>query len=389
MASSATASTPTTAPTSAPTSTSPTTPTPASTSPSGSRPTPSSRPRASGKTPAKKPPCSSGKIPCPLSPANAPPPISSSPPKPTHTPDGKTLTACWSNPADLYARLANELGPFPLHKYWSPLAGIESSEWIAKAAERVWRREKPDLQLVYIPHLDYNLQRSGPNGEMILRDLAEVDRLLAPLAERVRADGGLLIIAGDYGISPVTTAILPNLALREAGLLATKTDATGKLLVDYAASPAFALCDHQIAHVYTRNRKEEIVAILHGLPGVKQVLATRDEMTAAGLDHARSGDVLMVAEPSAWFAHDWWKSDDEKPAWQFSVDIHNKPGFDPRELFFDPARKCVMQELAVVNGSHGAVGAKDKWPVVLSDAALPSPEMRAVDFAAWLKGLMA
>ena len=125
-------------------------------------------------------------------------------PKPTHTPDGKTLTACWSNPSDLYARLANELGPFPLHKYWSPMAGIESSEWIAKAAERVWRREKPDLQFVYIPHLDYNLQRFGPNGEMIGPDVAAVDRVLGPLAERVRADGGIFIVVGDYGISAVS-----------------------------------------------------------------------------------------------------------------------------------------------------------------------------------------
>ena len=309
-------------------------------------------------------------------------------PKPTHTPDGKTLTACWSNPSDLYARLANELGPFPLHKYWSPMAGIESSEWIAKAAERVWRREKPDLQLVYIPHLDYNLQRFGPNGETIGRDVGEVDRVLGPLAERVRADGGIFIVAGDYGILPVSTCVMPNLALREAGLLVTKEDGTGKLVVDYDASAAFVMCDHQVGHVYVRERQEEVVTILRGIAGVGRVLATKEEIAAAGLENARSGEVVIVADSSAWFAHDWWKSDDEKPAWQFGVDIHNKPGFDPRELFFDPVRKCVMQDPAVVKGSHGVVGAGEKWPVVLSDAALPNGEMRAVDFAGWLKGLL-
>jgi hypothetical protein len=309
-------------------------------------------------------------------------------PKPVHTPDGKTMTACWSSPSDLYGRLSNELGPFPMHKYWSPMAGIESSQWIANAAERVWRREKPDLQLVYIPHLDYNLQRFGPGGEMIGRDVAEVDRVLGPLAERVRADGGIFIVAGDYGISAVTTCATPNLALREGGLLATKADGAGKLLADYDASAAFVMCDHQVGHVYVRERREDVVGILRGLKGVGRVLATRDEIAAVGLDHARTGDVVIVTEPSAWLAHDWWKSDEEKPAWQFSVDIHNKPGFDPRELFFDPARKCVMQDPAVVKGSHGVVGVSEKWPVVLSDAALPSREMRAVDVAGWLKGLM-
>ncbi|MGN6369894.1 MAG: alkaline phosphatase family protein [Phycisphaerae bacterium] len=310
-------------------------------------------------------------------------------PKPVHTADGKTLTACWSAPGDLYGRLANELGPFPLHKYWSPMAGIESSEWIAKAAERVWRREKPELQLVYIPHLDYNLQRFGPSGEMIGKDVGEVDRVLGPLAERVRADGGIFVVAGDYGISEVGICAMPNLALREAGLLVTTVDGSGKVVVDYDASAAFGMCDHQVGHVYVRERREEVEAVLRGVNGVGRVLATKEEIASVGLDHARSGDVVLMAEPGAWFAHDWWKDDGEKPLWQFTVDIHNKPGFDPRELFFDPVRKCIQQDAAVVRGSHGVVGAREKWPVVLSDAALPGGEMRATDIAGWLKSLVA
>ncbi len=309
-------------------------------------------------------------------------------PKPVHTPDGKTMTACWSSPPDLYGRLTNELGPFPLHKYWSPMAGIESSDWIAKAAERVWRREKPDLQLVYIPHLDYNLQRFGPSGEMIGRDVAEVDRVLGPLAERVRADGGILVVAGDYGMYEASVAVMPNLALREAGLLATTLDGNGKVVVDYEKSAAFVMCDHQVGHVYARERQEEVLRVLEGLKGVGAVLRTRGVIEAAGLGNARSGDLVLAASGNAWFAHDWWRSDEEKPAWQFTVDIHSKPGFDPRELFFDPVRKCIMQDPAVVKGSHGIVGGREKWPVLLSDAALPSAEMRAVDVAGWLKGLL-
>jgi len=310
-------------------------------------------------------------------------------PKPEHTKDGKTVTACWSSPSDLYGRLANELGPFPLHKYWSPMAGIESSEWIAKAAERVWRREKPDLQLVYIPHLDYNLQRVGPKGEVIGRDLAEVDRVLGPLAERVRADGGILVVAGDYGMHDVRACAMPNLALREAGLLATQVDAQGKVLVDYDASAAFVMCDHQVAHAYVREREEEVVAVLRGLNGVARMLVTKEDLTAAGLGNARSGDLLLIAEESAWFAHDWWRDDSEKPAWQFGVDIHNKPGFDPRELFFDPVKKCIAQDVGLVKGSHGVVGAEAKWPVILSDAGLPqSGRLKAIDIAGSLKSLL-
>ena len=159
-------------------------------------------------------------------------------------------------------------------------------------------------------------------------------------------------------------------------------------MVDYDASAAFVMCDHQVGHVYVRERMDEVVTVLRGLAGVGRVLATKEEIAAAGLANARSGDVVIVADPSAWFAHDWWTDDSEKPAWQFGVDIHNKPGFDPRELFFDPVRKCVMQDPAVVKGSHGVVRGQEKWPVVLSDAALPSGEMRAVDFAQWLKGLL-
>jgi hypothetical protein len=299
-------------------------------------------------------------------------------PKPTHTPDGKTLTACWSNPADLYPTLVQQLGPFPLHNYWSPVAGLPSSQWIARAAEHVWTAHRPDLQLVYIPHLDFDLQRLGPPpaaspGEHhpVMKAIQDVDALLAPLAKLVRDDGATLFIAGDYGVSRVSTPLFPNLALRRAGLLATKPDVNGKQLIDFEKTAGFAMVDHQIAYVYSRpDRKEEVARTLannleHCIIGE----ANRTEFALMGLANARAGDFILIAETdAAWFAHDYWFNDDEKPQWQFTVDIHNKPGFDPRELFFDPTKKCIAQDPRLVKGSHGGVFPR---PVLLCDAPIP------------------
>jgi hypothetical protein len=309
-------------------------------------------------------------------------------PKPEHTADGKTLTACWSSPADLYPRLVNEVGAFPLHNYWSPMAGIGSSEWIVKAAERVWVREKPDLELVYVPHLDFNLLKLGPGSEAVEKDLREVDGLLAGLAAKVRASGGIFVVAGDYGVSEVRRFVMPNLALREAGLLVTKLDGSGKVVVDYEASAAFVMVDHQVGHVYVKDGKEaEVAGILRGLAGVGKVLATTEEIAGAGLANERTGELVMLASADAWLVHDWWKSEEEKPRWQFGVDIHSKPGFDTRELFFDPVRKCIAQDAKLVKGSHGLVDDAGKWPMLTSDVELPR-ELRATAVAGWLKGLL-
>jgi Type I phosphodiesterase / nucleotide pyrophosphatase len=278
-------------------------------------------------------------------------------PKPAHTPDGKTLTACWSNPADLYPTLVSQFGPFPLHNYWSPMAGLPSSQWIVNAAQHVWTTHQPDLQLVYIPHLDFNLLRLGPSNPQILQ---------------IRADHATLLIAGDYGMHDVTTPTLPNLALRQAGLLATRPDSQGKLLMDYANSAAFVMADHQIAFLYTKpNRVEDSLRILTALPGLERAYTQKDDLTDIGLATPRAGEAVLLAAPTAWFAHDYWESDAEKPLWQFTVDIHNKPGFDPRELFFDPAKKCIAQNPLLVKGSHALIDDPSCWPVLLSDHPLP------------------
>lgn len=297
-------------------------------------------------------------------------------PKPEHTPDGKTLTACWSNPPELYAKLVAKFGPFPLHNYWSPMAGLPSSQWIINAALHVWSEDQPDLQLVYVPHLDYNLQRLGPSHPAIAKELADVDAAIAPLVKLVRESGGIPVVVGDYGMYDVDTPLFPNLVLREAGLLKTKTDDKGKVYVDYAASEAFALCDHQVAHIFTRSPMAATRVL-------KEKLTALDNITH--MQTERAGAFTLVAKPNAWFAHDWWQHDGEKPLWQFTVDIHAKPGYDPRELFLDRERKCIAQDAKLVKGSHGRNTEPDKWPVLLSDAPIDSAD-RAYNIAAWLKG---
>jgi len=306
-------------------------------------------------------------------------------PKPEHGADGKTLTACWSSPTDLYSRLVEKLGPFPLMNYWSPMAGLPSSQWIVKCAEYVWEAEMPDLQLVYVPQLDFNLLRKGPEDAAVVKDLQDVDALLAGLAERVRADSGVFVVAGDYGMNAVSRYVMPNLALRQAGLLKTKLDEAGKMVVDYEESEAFVMVDHQVGHVYVcAGCEDAVVAVLERLPGVGQVLRRKEI-----LDNPRAGDLVLLAATDAWLTHDWWKSDDEKPRWQFGVDIHSKPGFDTRELFFDPVRKCIAQDAGLVKGSHGLVDDAGRWPMLMSDVTLPDGEIQATDVAEWLKGLLA
>jgi len=318
-------------------------------------------------------------------------------PKPTHTPDGKTMTACWSSPADLYAQLTAQYGPFPLMNYWGPMASLPSSQWIIRAAQDVWKTHAPDLELVYIPHMDYSLQRVGPDHPVVIKEMQALDAALLPFIESVRASGGIPIVAGDYSITNVSRAILPNLALREAGLLLAKADEQGKLLVDYDGSAAFAMVDHQIAHIYCApGRRGEVVRAL-AATGERggRILTEPAEIDALGLKSDRSGDIILLAPPDAWFAHDWWPlgsaGDAEKPAWQFSVDIHRKPGYDPRELFFDPARKCIAQDPGLVKGSHGLVSRDPAgWPALLCgrDVAPAGETIAATAVAGWLEHLL-
>jgi len=273
------------------------------------------------------------------------------------------------------------------------MAALPSSTWIVAAAQHVWNHHAPDLQLVYIPHLDFNLQRLGPSHPQNIADLQALDALLAPFANAVRNAGHNLIILGDYGMTDTTTPILPNLALRQAGLLKTKLDPQGKTIVDHETTRAFAMADHQIAHIYCQpDALTATRTALQNLEGLAQLLEG-PQIAAAGLNHPRTGNLVALAHENAWFAHDWWpltpEGEAEKPQWQFTVDIHAKPGYDPRELFFDPQKKCIAQNPALIKGSHGLTTNHATHPVLLSSTPLPPQKnLQATDLAPWLKSLL-
>ncbi|MDD4890518.1 MAG: alkaline phosphatase family protein [Phycisphaerae bacterium] len=292
-------------------------------------------------------------------------------PRPVHTPDGRTLSSCYSNPPGLYAELAEKLGPFELKFYWGPFASLPASQWITAAAVGVWQKHRPALQLVYIPHLDYPLQKAGPNDPSIAREVALVDTLIGTIADAVAADGARLIVMGDYGITPASRGVLPNVALRDAGLLQVR-NMGGIDTIEIGELDAFAMVDHQIAHVYcsdddARRRARDV---LRNLDGVAEVL----DLTEADpfhLRHRRSGQLVALAEPGAWFAYYWWKDPAAAPPFARTVDIHRKPGYDPCELFIDPAAKAISMDPSRVKGTHGLLPADaGDRPVLLSSAEL-------------------
>jgi hypothetical protein len=306
-------------------------------------------------------------------------------PKPRHTEDGRTVSDCWTNPPELNAKLTEQLGVFPLHHYWGPMANIESSKWIAGCAQIVWSDHQPDVQFNYIPHLDYDAQRIGPTHPKTLAALGEVLAALTPLVERVEADGGRVVLLSEYGMTEVSRSVAPNVALREAGLLPLTASQNRMAApdIDFANATAFALCDHQIAHVYTNDIDAALQAVGE-LPGVGCVYVG-DDREAIGLNTDRAGEIVLIAESDAWFEYRWWTDFADAPPWAWSVDIHRKPGFDPLEMFFDPAAKRIRADQPeLVKGSHGAKpnDAAD-WPVLLGIESDGQP-VQATDVAGLL-----
>jgi predicted AlkP superfamily pyrophosphatase or phosphodiesterase len=285
-------------------------------------------------------------------------------PKPDHGTDGKLVNLCWSEPRELVQKLFGEFGPFPLMNYWGPMAGIASSQWIAKAAACVWEKMTPQLQWTYIPHLDYDLQRFGPQSPQAAKAVADAAEAVTPLVEAVLASGGQLLLLSEYAMRPVTGAVQPNRLLAEAGLLLTRSTPDGQL-IDYLQSSAFAMVDHQIGHVYLRDASV-IGAVRSALSGL-----TILEPTEIGLTHRRSGDLILLAEPSAWLDYRWWSKPADTPSFARMVDIHRKPGYDPLELFWDRAAHGVSQDSGLIHGSHGLVSRGEA--VFVSDAEAADP----------------
>ncbi len=283
-------------------------------------------------------------------------------PRPVYHADGRKSPDCYTRPPALHDELTGELGPFPLFQFWGPGAGIRSSEWIGRAAERVLERHRPGLTLVYLPHLDYDLQRFGPDGPEAIAAARAVDAVAGRLIDVARRQGAAVVALSEYGIAPASRPVDINRALRRAGFLEVSTQVGGRRgggprsgraggarrgragggrsmeYLDPYASAAFAVADHQVAHVYVRDpgHVEKVAAVLAELPGVGDVLDAAGKR-AAGLDHDRAGELVAVAEPGAWFTYYHWLDDAWAPDFARTVEIHRKPGYDPAELFFDPA----------------------------------------------------
>jgi predicted AlkP superfamily pyrophosphatase or phosphodiesterase len=300
-------------------------------------------------------------------------------PAPIHKHSGGMIQACYTQPATLEQQLIEAIGrPFNLMNYWGPLANRKSTDWIVDAVCAVMAMPKiaPDLLLTYLPHLDYDLQRYGPHG----RPAETASDTLRGYIERIQAacaeHGYEWIFFGDYAIEPVTHgAVFPNHALRDAGLFHVR-DIRSMAYSDFFTSPAFAVVDHQIAHVYCRDASSAKAAadVLRALPGVREVL-DRTAQATRGIAHPLSGELVAVAEAVAWFAYPWF---DRKSAPDYAshVDIHNKPGYDPCELFFGWPPLSVSFNTAKIRGSHGNIGAGYETAWSTSLAARPeSPTM--------------
>eukprot|EP00190_Bangiopsis_sp_CCMP1999_P000355 CAMPEP_0198733362 /NCGR_PEP_ID=MMETSP1475-20131203/45088_1 /TAXON_ID= ORGANISM="Unidentified sp., Strain CCMP1999" /NCGR_SAMPLE_ID=MMETSP1475 /ASSEMBLY_ACC=CAM_ASM_001111 /LENGTH=487 /DNA_ID=CAMNT_0044496647 /DNA_START=118 /DNA_END=1577 /DNA_ORIENTATION=- len=254
--------------------------------------------------------------------------------RPEYCANGKKYPNTYTKPATLRDQLHKKYGRYPLHRFWGPLTGIESSQWIANTAMEVDKLHDPTLSLIYLPHLDYSLQKYGPEKEKqhVKKDLKEIDTVLSVLVSYYEERGAEVVILSEYGIVPVNRPVHINRLLRERGYVSVVKERGGETL-DCGASAAFAHADHQVAHVYVK-RQEDMSAVktlLENTPGVDKVL-TKDVMKDT-FYRGRCGDLLCIASPNSWFTYYFWLHDKDAPDYAHCVAIHEKPGYDPTEMF--------------------------------------------------------
>ncbi len=317
-------------------------------------------------------------------------------PRPMYPADGRKVFDVYSHPPALRDEIKRDLGPFPFHAVWGPLAGLASSEWIARSAEWIEKKHQPDLSLVYLPHLDYNLQRLGPTDLRLADDLRAIDGVAGGLLDFYEKRGVRTLVLSEYGITPVRRSIALNRVFRAQGWLTVK-DELGLELLDCGASKVFAIADHQVAHIYVNDPVllGAVRALVEATPGVARVLDAAGQR-AAGLDHARSGELVAFSAEDAWFTYYYWDDDRKAPDFARCVDIHRKYGYDPVELFVDPALalpklrilgKLLRKQLgfrmlmdvisldpSLVKGSHGTCPADSgEWPVLIGTGSADAP----------------
>lgn len=323
-------------------------------------------------------------------------------PRPQYHADGVKAPDCYAYPASLRDELQKELGQFPLFSFWGPNANIKSTKWIADASVWVDRKNDPTLTLIYLPHLDYCLQKFGPDFSKISKELNEIDQVVADLVKYYESKNTRIILLSEYGINPVHRPVHINRILREEGLISVRTERWYELL-DAGASKAFAAADHQIAHIYINDPavKAQVKKRLEQTEGIELVL-DEEGKKAHHIDHERAGDLVAVAKPDSWFTYYYWFDDAKAPDYAHLVDIHRKPGYDPVEMFMDPknpfiklragyklARKLlgfrylmdvIPLDATLIKGSHGGISApREFYPICITDAPLTQAELQATD----------
>ncbi|SFH99988.1 alkaline phosphatase family protein [Planctomicrobium piriforme] len=306
-------------------------------------------------------------------------------PAPIHNPDGSESLWCYTKPTELYGELRDQLGHFPLMHFWGPLANIKSSDWIIDSAVIAAKKFAPRFSYIYIPHLDYAAQKNGPNSPQAAQAVVDIDRSLGRLLEGYKAAGLTdvhWLVASEYVIEEVDSVVYPNRMLREAGLLALKEE-NGREYLLPGQSPAWALVDHQLAHIFVHDADDIdwVADMFREHPQIAHVLVG-EERRAFSVDHPRSGDIVLIAQPNAWFAYYWWEQDDRAPEFARTVDIHKKPGYDPVEMFIEMPARAIPLDATLVRGSHGyPADSPARKGVLLSSSVLSKTEYQDTDVA--------
>ncbi|EDM37318.1 hypothetical protein PBAL39_09251 [Pedobacter sp. BAL39] len=306
-------------------------------------------------------------------------------PRPNYLADGRKLPDCYSHPASLRDVLQEKLGQFPLFQFWGPGANIKSSKWIAEASKINEVMHNPTLTLIYLPHLDYCLQKFGHDFDKIGKELTEIDTLVQDLVTFYEERNANVIILSEYGINPVNHPIHLNRIFREHGLLQIRVE-RGLELLDAGASKAFVVADHQVAHVYINDAsvREQVQQILKSTPGIALIL-DEEGKHKHGINHERAGDFVLMAETESWFTYYFWLDDALAPDYARCVDIFKKPGYDPVEMFMSSKGRAAYKLLrkkagfryvmdvipldaTLIKGSHGATNTAEGFhPVLISD----------------------
>ncbi|MBT8038458.1 MAG: alkaline phosphatase family protein [Verrucomicrobiae bacterium] len=276
-------------------------------------------------------------------------------PRPMYPADGRKVFDVHTQPMDLREQMKSDLGDFPFPSFWGPAAGIASSRWIADSAKWIEDKEQPTLNLVYLPHLDYCLQQYGPDAPEVAPELRAIDAVVGDLIDFYQSRDIEVVLLSEYGISQVSRSIHLNREFRKRGWIQVK-DELGLETLDCGGCQAFAVADHQVAHVYVNDPSisEEVLALLQEMDGVEEVRMSADIWAASEVregqhDHIatqRAGDFIAIAEADAWFTYYYWEDDAKAPDFARCVDIHRKPGYDPVELFLDPSISFPQPKIA-------------------------------------------